>query len=201
MVDGGRRGDALPSLLARMAVPEDWRILLVQDHAHQGLSGATEVEAFARLPPLPEHLTARICRLVLMGLLPAVSEGDIAFFGEAVTEIQAIAAEHNFELNEPARRLSRQQSNVAGLIMFGKTPGSYSPDLFMLEHARIDATFARRFIAALAAHGGASVGLLRVDGRPIAAQVLLYSGNMAYTWKTAFDAARTGALTTSEIRC
>jgi DNA-binding LacI/PurR family transcriptional regulator len=47
--------------------------------------------------------------------------------------IRAIAAEHHFELNEPARRLSRQQSNVAGLIMFGKTPGEYSPDLFMLE--------------------------------------------------------------------
>ena len=43
-------------------------------------------------------------------------------------------------------------------------------------------------IANLAAHGGASVALLRVDGRPIAAQVLLYSGTTAYTWKTAFDA-------------
>ena len=51
-----------------------------------------------------------------------------------------------------------------------------------------DAAFARRWIAALAAHGGASVALLRVDEKPIAAQVLLYSGPMAYTWKTAFDA-------------
>ena len=52
-----------------------------------------------------------------------------------------------------------------------------------------DAAFARRWIAALASHGGASVALLRVDDNPIAAQVLLYSGTMAYTWKTAFDAA------------
>ena len=51
-----------------------------------------------------------------------------------------------------------------------------------------DAAFARRWIAALAAHGGASVALLCVEGKPIAAQVLLYSGTMAYTWKTAFDA-------------
>ena len=51
-----------------------------------------------------------------------------------------------------------------------------------------DAAFARRWIAALAAHGSASVALLRVDEKPIAAQVLLYSGTMAYTWKTAFDA-------------
>jgi CelD/BcsL family acetyltransferase involved in cellulose biosynthesis len=52
-----------------------------------------------------------------------------------------------------------------------------------------DAAFARRLIAELATHQAASVALLRVDGTPIAAQVLLYSGNVAYTWKTAFDAA------------
>lgn len=51
-----------------------------------------------------------------------------------------------------------------------------------------DAAFARRWIAALSGQNSASVALLRVDGKPIAAQVLLYSGPMAYTWKTAFDA-------------
>jgi CelD/BcsL family acetyltransferase involved in cellulose biosynthesis len=50
-----------------------------------------------------------------------------------------------------------------------------------------DADFARRLIAHLSARRNASVALLRVDGRPIAAQVLLYCGTMAYTWKTAFD--------------
>jgi CelD/BcsL family acetyltransferase involved in cellulose biosynthesis len=50
-----------------------------------------------------------------------------------------------------------------------------------------DAAFTRRLIAELSARGCASVALLRVDGRAIAAQVLLYSGTMAYTWKTAFD--------------
>jgi CelD/BcsL family acetyltransferase involved in cellulose biosynthesis len=52
-----------------------------------------------------------------------------------------------------------------------------------------DAIFVRRMIAELAADGSASVALLRVDGRPIAAQVLLYCGTTAYTWKTTFDAA------------
>jgi CelD/BcsL family acetyltransferase involved in cellulose biosynthesis len=53
---------------------------------------------------------------------------------------------------------------------------------------RADAAFTRALIAELAARHGASVALLRVDGRPIAAQVLLYGGATAYTWKTAFDA-------------
>jgi CelD/BcsL family acetyltransferase involved in cellulose biosynthesis len=39
----------------------------------------------------------------------------------------------------------------------------------------------------LAERGNASVALLRVDGRAIAAQVLMYCGTTAYTWKTAFS--------------
>jgi CelD/BcsL family acetyltransferase involved in cellulose biosynthesis len=58
-----------------------------------------------------------------------------------------------------------------------------------LLSADADAAFTRQLIANLADRRGASVALLRVDGRPIAAQVLLYGGTMAYTWKTAFDAA------------
>ena len=52
-----------------------------------------------------------------------------------------------------------------------------------------DAAFVRRLIGDLSQRGSASVALLRVDGQPIAAQVVMYCGPNAYTWKTAFDAA------------
>jgi CelD/BcsL family acetyltransferase involved in cellulose biosynthesis len=51
-----------------------------------------------------------------------------------------------------------------------------------------DAAFVRRLFQNLAAENNASVALLRVDGEAIAAQVLMYCGTTAYTWKTAFDA-------------
>ena len=57
----------------------------------------------------------------------------------------------------------------------------------LLSHAD-SAAFARRLIGNLAEAGQASVALLRLDGKAIAAQVLLYCGTTAYTWKTAFDA-------------
>lgn len=50
-----------------------------------------------------------------------------------------------------------------------------------------DVRFTRALVAELAAEGGASVAELRLDGRAIALQVLLYSGSRAYTWKTAYD--------------
>ena len=51
-----------------------------------------------------------------------------------------------------------------------------------------DAAFVRRLMQGLSAQGNASVALLRVDGEAIAAQVLMYCGTTAYTWKTAFSA-------------
>ena len=51
-----------------------------------------------------------------------------------------------------------------------------------------DAAFVRRLLQGLANGHNASVALLRVDGEAIAAQVLMYCGTTAYTWKTAFDA-------------
>ena len=51
-----------------------------------------------------------------------------------------------------------------------------------------DAVFVRRLLRNLAAQGNASVALLRLDGEAIAAQVLMYCGATAYTWKTAFNA-------------
>ena len=91
VVDGGRRaeGDAPPPVLARVPVPEDWRILLLLDPAHRGLAGDEERAAFAELPPMGEAAVGEICRLVLMRALPALAEADLSRFGDAVTRIQA----------------------------------------------------------------------------------------------------------------
>jgi hypothetical protein len=58
----------------------------------------------------------------------------------------------------------------------------------LLSHEQ-DATFVRRLIRDLAERRSASVAQLRVNGEIVAAQVLMYCGDTAYTWKTAFDAA------------
>jgi hypothetical protein len=51
-----------------------------------------------------------------------------------------------------------------------------------------DAAFVRQLFQNLAAGQNASVAVLRIDGEAIAAQVLMYCGTTAYTWKTAFNA-------------
>jgi beta-ribofuranosylaminobenzene 5'-phosphate synthase len=89
IVDGGRgSSDVLPPLLVQRTFPADWAVLIVIPEHAQGLHGNEEVQAFAQLPPIPEPVSDRLCRLVLLGLLPALAEQDLPAFGAALTELQ-----------------------------------------------------------------------------------------------------------------
>lgn len=95
VIDGGHgAATTLPPVLARLAVPAEWRVLLVMDPLRQGLSGVREKAAFAALPPLSDAHAGRVCRLVLMQMLPALAEADLPGFGAALTEIQHILGDH-----------------------------------------------------------------------------------------------------------
>ncbi len=90
IVDGGhRRPTEFPPLVARLPFPEDWSILVVQPDGQLGLHGLEERRAFENLPPIAPSETDALCRLVLLELLPAVVERDLAAFGAALGEIQA----------------------------------------------------------------------------------------------------------------
>ncbi|MFL5337672.1 MAG: beta-ribofuranosylaminobenzene 5'-phosphate synthase family protein [Geminicoccaceae bacterium] len=89
ILDGGRGTDGLPPpLVSRLTFPADWRVLLIFDPAHEGLHGAGEDGAFHRLPPYTPELAGRLCRLVVMQLLPGIATVDLAAVGAAIGEIQ-----------------------------------------------------------------------------------------------------------------
>ena len=92
VVEGGRRreGDECGPLIARLPFPADWRCVVAIPDAAQGLSGPTEEEAFAQLPPPPEAEVERVSHVVLMALLPALADGDLPAFGSALSHIQEV---------------------------------------------------------------------------------------------------------------
>jgi len=92
VVEGGRRPDAddCGPLIARIPFPDTWRCVVVVPDGPPGVSGVEEAEAFARLPKPPEGEVAAVAHLVLMTLLPALADADLATFGDALTEIQEI---------------------------------------------------------------------------------------------------------------
>jgi beta-ribofuranosylaminobenzene 5'-phosphate synthase len=79
IVDGGRRDDGgIAPIVAR----------LVLDPALRGFHGRAERDAFAKLPPFPEALAGRLCRDVLLRLLPGIVEQDFAAVSQSLGEIQ-----------------------------------------------------------------------------------------------------------------
>lgn len=90
VVEGGRRAGSHESgpLIARLQFPETWRVIVVVPDGPPGISGADEADAFARLPKPPQPEVEHVSHLALMGLLPALADGDLAQFGRALTEIQ-----------------------------------------------------------------------------------------------------------------
>jgi beta-RFAP synthase len=94
VVEGGvRPGVERPApLLARHAVPDAWRCILVIPQAEPGLSGRAEEEAFTQLRPDSDR-AALIAQLVLTSLLPGLAEGDVAEFGAALTRVQRLVGE------------------------------------------------------------------------------------------------------------
>jgi beta-RFAP synthase len=95
LLDGGPRADGAPaSVLSRIALPQAWRVLVVQDGACQGLSGADERNAMATLSPLPRSLAADICHQVLMRVLPGAAGSEFAPFAAGINRIQQLLGEH-----------------------------------------------------------------------------------------------------------
>lgn len=140
VVDGGR-GSATGAapVVSRMDVPEDWRVLVVLDPRRQGVHGADELQAFARLAPMTEELAGRLCRLVLMQVLPALAERDLASFGDGVTELQRGLGEYFAPVQGGLRFISPDVAAVLALMSregaVGIGQSSWGPTGFAIANA------------------------------------------------------------------
>jgi len=95
LVDGGPTADGRPApLLSRIALPQDWRVLVVQDEHQQGLAGTDEKGALAVLDAMPAPRAAEICHEVLMRVLPGAAGGEFDAFALGVSRVQQLLGEY-----------------------------------------------------------------------------------------------------------
>jgi beta-RFAP synthase len=94
LLDGGPSPSGPAPLLSRLQTPPDWRVLLVLDPQHQGLSGADEKTAIAQLAPLPRQAAAEVCHEVLMRVLAGAADADFAAFAAGLNRVQQVLGEH-----------------------------------------------------------------------------------------------------------
>ena len=150
IIDAGKgNGDGPPPVVARLAFPQDWRVILILDPALDGLHGAAEVEAFRSLPPFPEDDIGEICQQVLMGVMPALVESDLVAFGAAISTIQQLVGTYfapvqggvftSARVAALAHRLTEAGAVGIGQSSWGPTGFAFAPS----EEA------ARRMVAAV----------------------------------------------------
>lgn len=144
LVDGGKwssLGDIGP-LVSRVEFPIGWRMILISPNEETGLSGTKEQTAFDQLLGMPESLTNRLCRLVLMQLLPAVIEQDFDGFSGAVFEFGQEVGNY-FAAIQGGRFASSQMGELAQSLrkqnIEGVGQSSWGPTLFALAGSQYEA--------------------------------------------------------------
>jgi len=112
VVDGGRGEDThVPPVISCMTFPDEWRILLLLDHAREGMHGRAEADAFNALPKMNDVTVDHLCRILVMQVLPALAEKNCTAFGDGITEIQNCVGDH-FSLAQGGRYASRDVARV-----------------------------------------------------------------------------------------
>lgn len=120
LIDGGLGPNStIPPLLFHSVYPSQWRIVLVMQTSQQGVHGKNEKHAFKQLPSFPQHDSHFICHTALMQLLPALHEGNITLFGEAIAEIQQRIGDHF----SPAQGGRYTSQKVAALLEYAGSLG------------------------------------------------------------------------------
>ena len=92
VVDGGKitSEKRFPATIFRQRFPQDWRFVVAVPDVNKGLAKSEETAAFGVLTPMKAEDAGKMCRLIMMKMLPSLVERDIKSFGEALTQIQIV---------------------------------------------------------------------------------------------------------------
>jgi len=170
VVEGGKPKDrdVCGPLLARIPFPSSWRCVVAVPDAPPAISGAEETAAFARLPPAPAREVEQVAHLVLMALLPALADGDLAAFGAGLAELQRITGGWWASVQGatfapgPSEALVRLMGECGAS---GVGQSSWGPTVYgIVDGAAAGAKLAERVRAALGTAGAVHEGPFRTDG-------------------------------------
>lgn len=150
IVEAGKLApNEISPLVARVEFPAHWRFVLVCPQGAAGISGSDESKSFARLAPMPQPTTDRLCRIALAEILPATVEHDFARASDSIGEFSRIVGEY-FSTAQGGIFGNKQMTRLSELLAARRISGvgqtSWGPTLFVLCP---DEEFARRLVAEL----------------------------------------------------
>ena len=162
--EGGRtHADPVGRFISQVAMPADWRFVLITPQAGVGLSGGEEASAFDRLAGMSTQLTAELCRIAAMELLPAIQAADFQPAADALGRYGQLAGEYfspvqNGVFLHPAMNELSGQLQAAGFTGFAQT--SWGPTCFVMTASSTMAEDVRRFVENNSPDAGVSVDIV-----------------------------------------
>jgi len=114
-------------LLARYSLPKDWMFVLAIPNVLRKVFGEEEARIFRERCPIHSSEVEKVCRTILMKILPAVIEQNIVEFGAGLNELQRSGFAHvTLDLMHPTVKsciqfLNDQDALGAGQSSFGPT--------------------------------------------------------------------------------
>lgn len=163
--------DSVPPILFQRPMPKDWYFVTAIPETGPGLSGKKEDDAFLRLPQAPAGLVEKISWVLLMKMLPALVEEDIADFGRALTSIQYMVGDC-FASIQGGRFASAVSGKMVDFLLQRGAAGigqsSWGPTVYGLVEGRDQARrLAKEAQAYLAELGGGQVYCVQPQNRGV----------------------------------
>jgi beta-ribofuranosylaminobenzene 5'-phosphate synthase len=161
--------NSVPPLLFKHPVPKDWFFVIAIPETGPGFSGEKEEKAFLQLPEAPAHLVEKISWVLLMKMLPALVEKDIANFGRALTGIQCMVGDC-FASVQGGRFATPLLEKLVGFLLdrgaVGAGQSSWGPAVYGLVEGRQQALqLAREVRLFLASLGGGQIFIAQPQNR------------------------------------
>ena len=126
VVDGGKKmkgggvvPESFPPLIFRQPFPEDWKFVVAVPDVKKGLAKTGEKNAFARISPMSVELVGKVCRLIIMKILPALVDQDIESFGDALTTIQVVVGDYFAEVQGGTFSSSAAAESIGFMKSYG----------------------------------------------------------------------------------
>ncbi|HJN58143.1 MAG: hypothetical protein QF812_02380 [Nitrososphaerales archaeon] len=147
IVDGGKSTDEerknnAPPIMVRHEFPEDWFMVVGLPGIKKGISGKDECRAFEKLPSAPTELVGKMCRLLLMKMIPALLEHDISRFGSAFTDFQIMTGE-TFSSVQGGKFAGGPVSETVKFLLdegaYGAGQSSWGPTVYGLVEGKAEA--------------------------------------------------------------
>lgn len=147
VVDGGKstektRKNLVPPVIARHPFPEDWFMVVALPGLKKGINGKIEGQSLKKLPQPPVELVGKMCRVLIMKMIPALLEHDITNFGSSMTDLQIMTGD-SFSSVQGGKFAGGPVSNTIQFLLdegaYGAGQSSWGPTVYGLVEGKTEA--------------------------------------------------------------